>query len=251
MFTFIAEPPAYTPASDLPDPLDDLRPCSSTPPPAYTERPAHKLRITSLPGAGILNASILDATGHLLYTTISDAKLKKTSVRRAGPYLDLDAEADVAAMVELARFGWDRASPRVRFCGGDTTKRKRKVKCKVWLPLASSSGIASDLQSRVLTLDGAPYSITERKGGVGYLLRADNEGTSLSLPLARWYMAPDAKSQRLEIFDDACEIPGLLDAFVLALIVLQCGQPLGEAPDCLNFASPRFFGTGDIMWRGR
>jgi hypothetical protein len=79
------------------------------------------------------------------------------------------------------------------------------------------------------------------------LLRAD-EDTSPPFPLARWHMAPDAKSQRLDVFDDACTIPGLFDAFVLALIVLQSGQPLGDMPDCLNAASPRFFGTGDFVW---
>ncbi|KAI0245393.1 hypothetical protein BJV78DRAFT_1263926 [Lactifluus subvellereus] len=140
----ITEPPAYTPPSDSQD-LQFLRPSSSTPPPAYTERTARKLRITSPPGAGILNASILDAAGRALYTTSSDAKLKKTSVRRAGLCLDSDAHADASvADEELARFGWDRASPRVRFGGGDN-KRKRKVKCKEWLPLADSAA-ASDAQ---------------------------------------------------------------------------------------------------------
>jgi hypothetical protein len=31
------------------------------------------------------------------------------------------------------------------------------------------------------------------------------------------------------------------DAFVLALIVLQSAQPLGDIPDCLNPASPKYF----------
>ena len=148
MATVIAEPPAYAPASSSQD-LLDLRPSSLTPPPAYTERAARKLRITSPPGEGILHASILDAAGRPLYTTSSDAKLKKTSVRRVGPYLDSDAETDVAIEEphgeELARFKWDRASPRVRFCPGDDKKKRRKVKCKEWLPLAGSSA-KSDLQ---------------------------------------------------------------------------------------------------------
>jgi hypothetical protein len=46
---------------------------------------------------------------------------------------------------ELARFKWDRASPRVRFCPNEDKKKKRKVKCKEWLPLAGSSA-TSDLQ---------------------------------------------------------------------------------------------------------
>lgn len=149
MATIIAEPPAYAPTSSSQD-LLDLRRSSSTPPPAYTERAARKLRITSLPGVGILHASILDAAGRALYTTSSDAKLKKTSVRRSGPYLNSDAETDVAVEgphgEELARLKWDCASPRVRFCpSDDKKKKKRKVKCKEWLPLAGSSA-TSDLQ---------------------------------------------------------------------------------------------------------
>jgi hypothetical protein len=135
----VAEPPAYAPASS--QDLLNLRPYSSTPPPAYTERAARRLRITSPPGAGILHASILDAAGRALYTASSDAKLKRTSVRRVCPYLDSETETDMAILHEgeLARLKWDRASPRVRFCAGDDKKkRKRKVKCKEWLPLASS-----------------------------------------------------------------------------------------------------------------
>jgi hypothetical protein len=118
-----------------------------------------KLKITSPPGEGILNASILDAAGRTLYTTSSDSKLKKTSVRRLGPYLDSDTDEDAVTVnvvtgkdgEELARFGWDRASPRVRFGpapGNKKQKRKqRKVKCKEWLPLADSvSGATSNLQ---------------------------------------------------------------------------------------------------------
>jgi hypothetical protein len=74
-------------------------------------------------------------------------------VQRAGPYPNSDAETDVAVeehhREELARLKWDRASPRVRFCPSDGKKKKRKVKCKEWLPLAGSSaalGAASDLQ---------------------------------------------------------------------------------------------------------
>jgi len=78
------------------------------------------------------------------------------------------------------------------------------------------------------------------------LLRVDGENTFPLLPLARWRTAPDSKSQHLEVFDGACAIPGLFDAFVLALIVLQSAQPLGDVPDCLNPASPKYSG---LAWR--
>ena len=65
-------------------------------------------------------------------------------------------------------------------------------------------------------------------------------------PLARWRTMPDAQSQQLEVFNDDCVTLGLLDALVLALVVLQSGQPLGDVPDCLNMASPMFLGTSDL-----
>jgi hypothetical protein len=146
MFTAFTEPPAYYPPSNAQH-LLDLYHSTTVPPPPYTERIARKLRITSPPGEGILNASILDAAGRVLYKTCSDAKLKKTSVRRARLFLDSDTDADVAiADEELARFGWDRANPRVRFGGLDSKNRKRKVKCKEWLPLADSAAAASNEQ---------------------------------------------------------------------------------------------------------
>lgn len=255
MSTIIAEPPAYplapgaaSASSSSQDLLDlDLRTSSSTPPPAYTERASRKFRITAAPGSGMLNATILDAAGRTLYTTSSDAKLKKTTVRRAAvlaPYPDSDLDAGK----ELARIGWDRSSPRVRFLadvdGTELPKKskKHKTKCKEWLPRAGA-----DTQSRVLTVHGTRYTITERKGANGYLLCSkDDADASPLLPLARWRTMSGAQSQQLEVFDEACAAPGLLDALVLALVVVQSGQPLGDAPDCLNMASPMFSGTTDL-----
>ncbi|KAN0133129.1 hypothetical protein V8E53_009159 [Lactarius tabidus] len=245
------EPPAYpvvpdaASASSSSQDLLDLRSSSSTPPPAYTERPSRKFRITAAPGAGMLNAAILDASGCALYTTSSDAKLKKTTVRRAAvPALHPDSEPNAAR--DLARVGWDRSSPRVRFLAdADGTelpkKSKHKIKCKEWLPRARP-----DTQSRVLTVHGTRYTIAERKSANYLLGPKDNTDGSPLLPLARWRTVPDAQLQQLEVFDDACATPGLLDALVLALVVMQSGQPLGDVPDCLNMANPMFLGTGDL-----
>ena len=189
------EPPAYplvpdaASASSSSQDLLDLRPLASTPPPAYTERISRKFRITAAPGAGMLNAAILDSSGRPLYTTSSDAKLKKTTVRRAAvPALHSDSNLDAGR--DLARVGWDRASPRVRFlAGADGTEllkksKKHKVKCKEWLPRAGadtqyvsfflrlfSVGLTrcDVIRSRVLTVHGTRYTITVRKGGNGYV----------------------------------------------------------------------------------
>ncbi|KAH9024020.1 hypothetical protein EDB83DRAFT_2679053 [Lactarius deliciosus] len=241
MSAIIAEPPAYplTPgaasaSSSSQDLLDlDLRTSSSTPPPAYTERASRKFRITAAPGSGMLNATILDAAGRALYTTSSDAKLKKTTVRRAAVMASYPDSGPRLRAMELARIGWDRSSPRVRFLadvdGTELPKKskKHKMKCKEWLPRA---GRRHAVLSRVLTVHGTRYTITERKGANGYLLCSkDDADASPLLPLARWRTMSGAQSQQLEVFDEACAAPGLLDALVLALIVVQSGQPLGDA----------------------
>jgi len=252
MFT---EPPAYplvpdsttSSAASSSQDLLNLRLSASTPPPAYTERPSRKFRITAAPGADMLNAAILDASGHALYTTSSDAKLKKTTVRRAaGPTPHPDSVPDAGR--DLARVGWDRASPRMRFLtdadGTELPKKskKHKIKCKMWLPRAGA-----DTQSRVLTVHGTRYTIMERKGSTSYLLCSKGDADASPLrPLARWRTTPDAQSQQLEVFEDACATPGLLDALALALVVLQSGQPLGDVPDCLDMASPMYIGTGNL-----
>jgi hypothetical protein len=134
----IAEPPAYYLAAEA----HDLRPsfAVTTPPPPYVERIARKFRILSPPGEGILNTSILDAVGRPLYITSSDPKLKKTSVRRLRPSSGTFFVTDE----ELARFGWERSSPRVRFGPVGDKKRNPKVKCKEWLPKVDTG--SSDVQ---------------------------------------------------------------------------------------------------------
>ncbi|KAI0293866.1 hypothetical protein B0F90DRAFT_1351054 [Multifurca ochricompacta] len=294
------EPPAYTPGGPTlnqprqqDDVLEDvLRPSSSTPPPAYTERTARKFNIISSSGTGtgtgtgigILNASIIDAvTGRLIYTTSTDPKIKKTSVQRrrrvvgvstsSSEYLlsDSDTESSLTCSssdnegIELARFGWDRSSPRVRLLLFDVKKKKKqpKVKCKDWLPLVGTTATSKSntlrYGSRLLTLHDMRYIITERKDGVGYLLRADNNNNNTSsptsfLPLARWRAtsSEDAivSQQRLELFEETITTPGLFDALVLALVVLQSRQPLGDdLPDSLDLTSPKFYGVGDLTWR--
>lgn len=143
MFT---EPPAYpvvpdaASASSSSQDLLDLRSSSSTPPPAYIERPSRKFRITAAPGVGMLNATILDASGRALYATSSDAKLKKTTLRHVAVPASHPG-SNPHPVRDLARVGWDRSSPRVRFLadtdGTELPKRsKHKIKCKEWLPRA-------------------------------------------------------------------------------------------------------------------
>jgi hypothetical protein len=82
--------------------------------PAVNERPSVKLKIIS-GKTNIVNSVVVNAAGQSLYSISSNSK--RTTV--------------VACKdnVEVATVDWDRSSPRMVF-------RRKKMKCKEWLPLA-------------------------------------------------------------------------------------------------------------------
>ena len=79
-----------------------------------TERPSVKLKI---PGgsSNIFNSVVVSASGQSLYSISSNSK-RTTFV-------------SCRDNVEVASVEWDRSSPRMVF-------RRKKMKCKEWLPLA-------------------------------------------------------------------------------------------------------------------
>ncbi len=79
-----------------------------------TERPSVKLRI---PGgsSNIINSVVVSASGQSLYSISSNSK--RTTL------------VSCRDNVEVATVEWDRSSPRMVF-------RRKKMKCKEWLPLA-------------------------------------------------------------------------------------------------------------------
>jgi hypothetical protein len=79
-----------------------------------TERPSVKLKI---PGGGsdIFNAVVVSASGQSLYSISSNSK--RTTL------------VSCKDSIEVATVEWDRSSPRMVF-------RRKKMKCKEWLPLA-------------------------------------------------------------------------------------------------------------------
>lgn len=80
----------------------------------HTERPSVKLKI---PGGGsnIFNSVVVSASGQSLYSISSNSKRTNLVSCRDN--------------VEVANVEWDRSSPRMVF-------RRKKMKCKEWLPLA-------------------------------------------------------------------------------------------------------------------
>jgi hypothetical protein len=79
-----------------------------------TERPSVKLKI---PGgsSNIFNSVVVSASGRSLYSISSNSK--RTTL------------VSCRDNVEVATVEWDRSSPRMVF-------RRKKMKCKEWLPLA-------------------------------------------------------------------------------------------------------------------
>jgi hypothetical protein len=79
----------------------------------YLERPSIKLRIPS-GASNILNSVVVNAAGQFLYSISSNSK----------------HTTFVSCMdnVEVATVQWERSSPRMVF-------RRKKIKCKAWLPL--------------------------------------------------------------------------------------------------------------------
>jgi hypothetical protein len=99
--------------------------CNVSPPPTplsptlvnnahLTERPSVRLRI---PGgsSNIVNSVVVNAAGQSLYSISSNSKRTTLASSRDN--------------VEVATVEWDRSSPRMVF-------RRRKMRCKEWLPLA-------------------------------------------------------------------------------------------------------------------
>jgi hypothetical protein len=82
--------------------------------PPLTERPSVKLKI---PGgsSSIIDSAVICASGQPLYSISSNSK--RTTL------------VSCKDSVEVATVEWDRSSPRMVF-------RRKKMKCKEWLPLA-------------------------------------------------------------------------------------------------------------------
>ncbi len=81
-------------------------------------RPSIKLKLLKIPGGSsnnIFNSVVVGASGQSLYSIASNSK--RTTL--------VSCRDDV----EVATVEWDRPSPRMVF-------RRKKMKCKEWLPLA-------------------------------------------------------------------------------------------------------------------
>ncbi|KAI9508977.1 hypothetical protein F5148DRAFT_1191211 [Russula earlei] len=176
----------------------------------HTERSFIKFRIPS-GSSNIVNSEVVDRAGQALYSISSTSK--RTTLVAAGDN------------AKVATVEWDRSSPRMVF-------RRKKMRCKEWLPLAGP-----ETQSRILTHGDVQFAWMDQLTS-GYLIPANRPG----LAVARWRIKSRTDILILEILQEALVEPGLLEAIVLSLVLLRSGRSLGDTIDRMNFGSdPRFF----------
>ncbi|KAN0129602.1 hypothetical protein V8E53_012598 [Lactarius tabidus] len=174
------------------------------------ERPSIELKISSS-GAKILNAAVIHYPAcRPLYTISSDESCTK-----------LLSQKDNA---NVATINWDRSSPRMVFRG-------KKVKCKEWLPRAGP-----DTESRMFVHGDSQFTWVQ-KSDRGSLIPADRPG----LAVARWRTESQNDGLRLQIFQVVLVEPGLLEAIILSLILLQSGHPFGDTlPSIMSDCGPKY-----------
>ncbi|KAN0140891.1 hypothetical protein V8E53_001335, partial [Lactarius tabidus] len=177
--------------------------------PRSNERPSIELKISGS-GPEILNAVVTDSTDRPLYSISSDES-------RTTLLMQKDSTG-------VATIDWDRSSPRMVFRG-------KKAKCKEWLLRAGP-----ETESRMFTHGDSQLKWMQQSNR-GFLIPANRPG----LAVARWRTKSRADGLRLQIFQEVLVEPGLLEAILLSIILLQSGQPFG---DTLQASGPRYHGIG-------
>jgi hypothetical protein len=218
-------------------------------PPCSNERPSIELKISSR-GANILNAVVVDSAGRPLYSISSDESRTALLAQRDNS--------------KVATIDWDRSSPRMVFRG-------KKVKCKEWLPrtgpdteyvlflLTHAPTLTCDgirCRSRMFTHGDSQLKWMQQpdRGFVSPLLpttsplhRLINSSKLIpvnrpGLVVARWRTESRADGLRIQIFHEVLVEPGLLEAILLSIILLQSGNAFGDTLPSMADLGPRHYG---------
>ncbi|KAN0133125.1 hypothetical protein V8E53_009155 [Lactarius tabidus] len=179
-------------------------------PPCSNERPSIELKISSR-GANILNAVVVDSAGRPLYSISSDESRTALLAQRDNS--------------KVATIDWDRSSPRMVFRG-------KKVKCKEWLPRTGP-----DTESRMFTHGDSQLKWMQQPDR-GFLIPVNRPG----LVVARWRTESRADGLRIQIFHEVLVEPGLLEAILLSIILLQSGNAFGDTLPSMADLGPRHYG---------
>ncbi|KAH8984231.1 hypothetical protein EDB92DRAFT_1803259 [Lactarius akahatsu] len=141
----------------------------------------------------ILNSQVMDPYGKVPFNVASD---KKTTTVRA-------SDGTTLAVVE-----WNHSAPIMHHGG-------RKLRCKEWIVWNNSKKV------RVLTHAGKEYHWVTRNETV-YLEPADRAGFAILI----WRDPTDVVE--IEAFQESLVIPGLLEAAIVAVVIMQSGHKLGD-----------------------
>lgn len=220
--------------------------------PHPNDRPSIKLKIPC-GKSNIFNTVVIDSAGQSLYSISSTSK--RTTL------------VSCRNSAEVATVEWDRSSPRMVF-------RRKKMRCKEWLPLAGPETEYTLLLPPNVTLNlslsslDPVYSlmVTHNLFGctgpplvmcvyssIGHLSRGPIDPLQLlpsnrpGLAVARWRIKSRSDELRLEIFQDAQVEPSLLEAIVLSVVLLRSGRSFGDAPGLNSFSDQKFFSQNITM----
>ncbi|KAF8260366.1 hypothetical protein EI94DRAFT_1748706 [Lactarius quietus] len=162
----------------------------------------HPLNFSSS-GVNIVNAVVIDPSGHSLYTISSDSKHTKLHSHRDN--------------TEVATIDWNRSSPRMVF---------------QWLARA-----ALETESRKFVHGDSQFTWMQQSSR-GFLIQANQPG----LAVAKWHTETRSDALHLQIFQEALTEPGLVEAIILSIILLQSGHSLGDTLEPLMNMAPRYCG---------
>jgi len=134
---------------------------------------------------------------------------------------------------EVATIDWDHSSPRMVFRG-------KKLKCKEWLTRAGRPGPKTE--SRIFFHGDSQFRWMHQPSR-GFLIPANRSG----LIVAKWHSETLADGLRLQIFQEALVEPGLIEAIILSILLLQSGHSLGDTLESLISMSPKYYGAGNLF----
>ncbi|THH17434.1 hypothetical protein EW146_g3375 [Bondarzewia mesenterica] len=144
----------------------------------------------------ILNSQVDDPYGKSPFS-VSTPKKKVTTFRAV--------DGTVIAVID-----WDHSSPVMEYRGN-------KIKIKEWLPLKKD-----DKSSRTFVHEGKHYDWNTRDQIV-YLEPSDRPGHHVAI-----WRDPTGVAE-VEVFQEALVIPGMLEACLLAVMLMQSGHSFGES----------------------
>jgi len=180
------------------------------------ERPFVKLKVTR-GKSDIVNSVVVNAAGQSLFSISSDSK-RTTMIACKNN-------------VEVATVEWNRFSPRMVF-------RRKKMKCKEWLPLAGPE------KSRKLAHGDSQLIWMNKSSTSGHLIPANRSGLSV----AGWHIKPHSDDLDLEIFQEALVESGLLEAIVVSVVLLRSGRSLGDTIETMTFSPMLCYLPGRNGW---